>query len=211
MNGNQYIEYMNYISVKSWNQCCLIWTGLLTTLISSGIVYSTIEFSPYINQVPQTITNIHLFIHDGYSTLNNVDMFIEQGYTTYETVNTFLGNITHLQNEIGNITELAYPILENTRSLINNGQVTLDKINQISFVANRTLQDIQKLIVLIEDIINNTYIPTTAEIISDIYKNPQSILSSGASQIPQSSTTGDITNDIPNVPNDVPNLSLIHI
>ena len=111
-------------SFKTTKQCCIIWSGLLTTLLCSGIVYSAVEFSPYMNKLPHTITNVNLFINNGYNTLDNVQHFVDKGYTTMDTVNSFIGNITHLQSEITNITDMAYPILENTRNLVDNGEIT---------------------------------------------------------------------------------------
>lgn len=187
-------------------QCCIIWSGLLTTLLCSGIVYSTIEFSPYISKLPHTITHVNLFISNGYNTLDNVEHFVHSGYDTLDVVNTFIGNISQLQGEITNITELAHPILENTRRLIDNGEITIEKINTISRVANKTLHDIQELIKLMEFIINTTYIPTSADVISDIYNEPKTII---PSQPPQQQNN-DVPKSIPDpiyqtIPDIIPN------
>ena len=168
-------------------QCCIIWSGLLTSLLCSGIVYSAVEFSPYMSKIPHTITHVNLFISNGYNTLDNIHHFVDKGYTTFDIVNTFIGNITHLQNEIVNITDIAYPILENTRSLVDNGEITLHKINEISVIANKTLYDIQELIKLMERILNNTYIPTSAEVINDLSNNQQSIITNEPVPIQRSS------------------------
>ena len=135
-----------------------------------------------------------------------MEHFVHSGYDTLDVVNTFIGNISQLQGEITNITELAHPILENTRRLIDNGEITIEKINTISRVANKTLHDIQELIKLMEFIINTTYIPTSADVISDIYNEPKTII---PSQPPQQQNN-DVPKSIPDpiyqtIPDIIPN------
>ena len=105
---------------------------------------------------------------------------MKEGYKTYDTIDMFIHNMTSLQHEIENITALSYPILENTHNLLKNGEITIQKINQISTVANQTLYDLQYLIKLLEQIIHEpTYVPqslTTSlssqtDIFSPLYDN----------------------------------------
>ena len=164
--------------LKTTTKCCSIWSGLLTSLLCTGIVYSTIQYSPYISKIPHTVTHVNLFISNGYNTFDRVDGLVNRGYSTMNSVNSFIGNISQLQGEITNITEMAYPILKNTQQLVNSGEITLRKINQISSVANRTLYDIQELIILLKYILNSTRIPSTREVVQDLYISQQEVIPS---------------------------------